>query len=352
MTEARKVSAAVKIQARARGMRVRRWYRHVHEIIQQARREAMAAVCIQKRARGHLAHKAFCGLRRAVMALQLSFRQHRAKHATVLQRQTRGLIHRRRFLRTLQAAITVQRMSRGFHARRHLRRALFSLRLLQRWYRVMSHRRRSLVKIQAFARGASARHAYIRAVMSARHIQSWYRSERERVNQPDTVQSWDVILKWTHVYQSRQKYAPIIRAVRAVQLRFRARHDAKVIRVQAWWRGVLARRKARRVLRETRRRQVRVVSIQFNAVRVIMPQNHRTREASSGHTMALQLMTRQPIDLPSPPSRSQFMEDKASTIQRVWRGTVARGVARGIQAEQALAKVGLRHSKRPFSGLS
>jgi len=235
--------SATTIQRYARGSRDRNRYQHL--CVSTTRAQGAVRMWLARRT---------VDKRRAVVKHQV---QKRKKHAAlVIQAVYRGHISRRRSYelrverrhrQSCDAAKLLQRVGRGYIVRREHRNA-----------KELLEKHRSTVRIQAWVRCNLVRGAYRDIHTSACRIQAWYRYNRRRIWGEGAVGPVDVILQWTRVYKSRQKYAVVVRSFRVLQSRFRQRRIERITRIQALWRGVLTRLRLRREAEAAKAEQVRI----------------------------------------------------------------------------------------------
>ncbi|XP_038063476.1 abnormal spindle-like microcephaly-associated protein homolog [Patiria miniata] len=279
--------AATSIQAYVRGLLARRHYQ-----------KTLKTIIIQSALRGYIARKDYLQTRQAVISLQAAVRcrlkrcrfVQMRQAAVVLQQRFRAkhLGSKQRALYSLQrrACISLQAAFRGYacrqmyrkkrlaviaiqaHIRAHLQRMRylkmkFAVLVIQRYWQSATYSksvreeylslRQAAIIVQSVYRGMVARRhaAYIRSVVKAQAVVRSFLQRRRFLHQKRTC---IVIQKSFRGYAKRRRYEAVRAAALVLQRRFRAQQEGQiqlvkynimrgaVITLQAWVRGVLARR--------------------------------------------------------------------------------------------------------------
>nr|XP_055073870.1 abnormal spindle-like microcephaly-associated protein [Misgurnus anguillicaudatus] len=324
-------------------MLIQKWYRS-QKLVQDQRNGFLAlrhaTLTLQSALRGMLARRLAKRKRAAikiqsVLRMQVYRKRYMVLRSSVvkLQAQYRMLAAQRRYRRLQAAAVTLQKHYRAQRAKTEQRcsylKTLQSIKILQARirgqfeYRRFQRMRASAITIQAHYRGMLERRKFQLLKESVCVIQMHYRAFR--LCQKERAQFLQ--LRWSAVV--------IQTAFRAYQTRQHAIQTQAACKIQAWFRGCLARRnytlKRAAIATINRCVQARRQRLRFQAVqRSVRIIQQRWRET---------LIARK--------QRSDFMKFRKSVIciQALWRGVQVRG---SIQKE-IKAAVTIQSAFRSFS---
>ncbi|KAA0712294.1 Abnormal spindle-like microcephaly-associated protein -like protein [Triplophysa tibetana] len=299
--------ATLKLQSALRGMLARRLARRIK-----------AAIKIQSVFRMHVYRRRYVSLRSSVVKIQAHYRM---------------LVAQRRY-RTLQAsAVTLQMRYRAQRAKTKQRcsylKTIQSINILQARirghieYRRFHRKRTSAITIQAHYRGMLERRMFQRLKQSICVLQKHYRAfrlcQKERAR----------------FHQLRQSAVVIQRAFRAYQTRQHAVKEHAACKIQAWYRGGLARRSY--ILK-----RAAITTIQ----RCIQARRQRSRfQVIQRSVRIIQQRWRETVEARK--QRSDFLRFRKSVIfiQALWRGVRVR---KSIQM-QIKAAVKIQSAFRGFT---
>ncbi|XP_055073870.2 abnormal spindle-like microcephaly-associated protein [Misgurnus anguillicaudatus] len=324
-------------------MLIQKWYRS-QKLVQDQRNGFLAlrhaTLTLQSALRGMLARRLAKRKRAAikiqsVLRMQVYRKRYMVLRSSVvkLQAQYRMLAAQRRYRRLQAAAVTLQKHYRAQRAKTEQRcsylKTLQSIKILQARirgqfeYRRFQRMRASAITIQAHYRGMLERRKFQLLKESVCVIQMHYRAFR--LCQKERAQFLQ--LRWSAVV--------IQTAFRAYQTRQHAIQTQAACKIQAWFRGCLARRnytlKRAAIATINRCVQARRQRLRFQAVqRSVRIIQQRWKET---------LIARK--------QRSDFMKFRKSVIciQALWRGVQVRG---SIQKE-IKAAVTIQSAFRSFS---
>ncbi|OXB84182.1 UNVERIFIED_CONTAM: hypothetical protein H355_007065 [Colinus virginianus] len=270
-------SAAVRIQAVYRGIRVRRSIEHMH----------LAACTIQSAYKMHRSRRAYQKLRAAAIVIQNYYRSYLEvknqqkkylmikKSALLIQAYYRGTKERQR-LKTMHAsAIVIQSSYRMYIQRKYYKQLCWAVRVIQQRFRAKTAKvadmenyakiRKAIICLQSSFRAKKARQLY-KANAAALCIQSFIRMHVERKRFLVKKAAAITIQSAFRGQRARSRYKSIQRSIVAIQRWYRACHRARlqkaeysvqrqaIIIIQSAYRGMKARKLARQT-RATRRIQ-------------------------------------------------------------------------------------------------
>ncbi|XP_056303661.1 abnormal spindle-like microcephaly-associated protein [Danio aesculapii] len=312
-------AAAIAIQSAYRGHCVRvqytrmqastvliqKWYRS-RKLVQEDRKRFVsvrqAALTLQSALRGMLVRR-LAKRRRAAIKIQSVMRMHiqRKRYVTLraivlkLQAHYRMFVTKRRYRRLQAATVTLQRHYRSHRAT--LEQRCSYLKTLQ-----------NVKKLQARVRGHIGYKRFQRLRTCALTIQAYYRGMVERRRFQQLKECTLVIQKHYRAFilfqkerskflQLRQSAVVIQRAYRAYQMRQNAMKARATLKIQAWFRGRLARRNyiltqaaiatIRRCV-QARRQRSKFLAVQ-HSVRVIQQKWRETLNSRKRHAEFLRL---------------------------------------------------------------
>lgn len=229
---AKRTKAAIMIQSVLRMHVYRKRYVMLHSSV----------VKMQAHYRMLVAHRRYCRLQAAVVTLQRHYRAQRVKmeqrcsylktlqSIKILQARVRGQIEYRRFQRVRASTITIQAHYRGMLERREFRRLKESVQVIQKHYRAFQlcqkeharflQLRRSAVVIQkAFQAYQTRQHAV--KTQAACKIQAWYRGCLARRNYIIKRAAIATINRCIQAIRQRSRFQAIQHSVRIIQQRWR-----------------------------------------------------------------------------------------------------------------------------------
>ncbi|OXB68288.1 hypothetical protein ASZ78_016689 [Callipepla squamata] len=264
-------SAAVRIQAVYRGIRVRRSIGHMH----------LAACTIQSAYKMHRSRRAYQKLRAAAIVIQNYYRSYLEvknqqkkylmikKSVLLIQAYYRGTKERQR-LKTMHAsAVVIQSSYRMYIQRKYYKQLCWAVRVIQQRFRAKTATvadmenyakiRKAIICLQSSFRAKKARQLY-KASAAALCIQSFIRMRVERKRFLVKKAAAITIQSAFRGQRARSRYKSIQRSIVAIQRWYRACHRARlqkaeysvqrqaIIIIQSAYRGM----KARELARQTR----------------------------------------------------------------------------------------------------
>ncbi|KAG5275923.1 hypothetical protein AALO_G00126000 [Alosa alosa] len=307
----------------------------------------------------------FKTVQHAVLTLQSAFRGMQARrsakreHAAVkIQAVLRMAMHRRRLLLLRGSAIRLQASVRMYLARRSYLRQCSAALILQRRYRAQKaqreqrqhylHTLRSLTILQAHLRRAVEQRRFQRLKKSAITIQAAFRGTIERRQLERQKAAAAVIQKHyraqVHSQKERARFLKmkssallIQRAFRQYQFKKHAEQEQAAIKIQAWFRGTLARQ-------HYVARQAAVATIH----RCLQARLQRRRFlVLQQRTLLIQQRWRETLATRQQHRNYLNMKASAIAIQALWRGHRARQCIHKERLAATLIQAHFRgHSQR------
>ncbi|XP_047489293.1 LOW QUALITY PROTEIN: abnormal spindle-like microcephaly-associated protein homolog [Penaeus chinensis] len=365
--------AQVRIAASFRGWRVR----------QEHFQKVQAAIILQRWWKGVRLARAererYCLVRNSVIRIQAIARgmlvrkaiSQKHKASTKIQAGVRGWLLRRKFLNTVQSAVTIQRWWRGLRKVKMEEQEYQNKRnatiTLQKCFRGLVVRRRYIqkreacVKIQTYVRQWLILKRYSRIVQSSVLIQKWWRSIKETKEEQKKYQMTREATVTLQAYfrgmsvrremkQRREAVVKLQSYLRGWLVRREyVRQVKKVVTIQRWWRATKLTREAS--LRYIRMRNAAIV-IQSYARRMQVTQELKKQNNAALKIQAyfrrwciqrdyrrkmeavvkLQRYWRGAYQTLRAQERYIYMKRAAVIIQAAWRGRQARQVLKRSKA--------------------
>ncbi|XP_052395480.1 abnormal spindle-like microcephaly-associated protein isoform X2 [Carassius gibelio] len=197
---------------------------------------------LQAHYRMFVAQRRYRRLQAATVTLQKHYRAHRAtveqrnsylkalQSIKILQARVRGHIEHRRFQKLRASAITIQAHYRGMIERRRFQQLKESVLVIQKYYRAFSfcqreraqflQLRKSAVVIQTAFRAYQTRQHTVRA-QAALKIQAWFRGRIARRNYILKQAAVATISRCIQARRQRSRFLAVQRSVRVIQQRWR-----------------------------------------------------------------------------------------------------------------------------------
>ncbi|XP_050950699.1 abnormal spindle-like microcephaly-associated protein isoform X2 [Labeo rohita] len=197
---------------------------------------------LQAQYRMFVAQRRYRRLQAATATLQKHYRAHRAtveqrssylktlQNIKILQARVRGHIEYRRFQRLRASAVTIQAHYRGVIERRKFLQLKESALVIQKHYRAFHlcqreraqflQLRKSAVVIQTAFRAYQTRQHAVRA-QAARKIQAWFRGRIARRNYILKQAAVATISRWFQARRQRLRFLAVQHSVRVIQQRWR-----------------------------------------------------------------------------------------------------------------------------------
>ncbi|XP_026091804.1 abnormal spindle-like microcephaly-associated protein homolog isoform X2 [Carassius auratus] len=197
---------------------------------------------LQAHYRMFVAQRRYRRLQAATVTLQKHYRAHRAtveqrnsylkalQSIKILQARVRGHIEHRRFQKLRASAITIQAHYRGMIERRRFQQLKESVLVIQKYYRAFSfcqreraqflQLRKSAVVIQTAFRAYQTRQHTVRA-QAALKIQAWFRGRIARRNYILKQAAVATIRRCIQARRQRSRFLAVQRSVRVIQQRWR-----------------------------------------------------------------------------------------------------------------------------------
>ncbi|XP_043079329.1 LOW QUALITY PROTEIN: abnormal spindle-like microcephaly-associated protein [Puntigrus tetrazona] len=246
-------SSVITIQAHYRGMIERCRFQHLKESVLVIQKHYRAFQLCQRE------REQFLQLRKSAVVIQTAFRayqarQHamRAQAALKIQAWFRGRTARRNYILKQAAVATIGRCIQARRQRSRFLAVQHSVRVIQqRWRETLTARkqhadflrfRKSVLYIQALWRGQRVRDSIKKQITAAVKIQSAFRGFSQRCRYH---QQRDAAL-------TLQRHFRILRLARIKEENLRRQHNA-ALRLQALWRGRLARQQVKEMVCAARR---------------------------------------------------------------------------------------------------
>uniref|UniRef100_A0A8C9F0L8 Abnormal spindle microtubule assembly n=1 Tax=Pavo cristatus TaxID=9049 RepID=A0A8C9F0L8_PAVCR len=241
-------TAAIKMQAIYRGVKVRRQIHSMHR----------AAICIQAMFKMHRINIRYQAIRMAAIIIQ---RQYRAFCL--------GRVQRKKYLELKKSSIVLQAAFRGMKVRQDLKMMHQSAALIQSYYRMHKQQRdfRNLLlatrQIQQWYRACKERNTQVHNYMTVRSatlcLQAAFRGMKTRRLLRTMNESAELIQRRFRTFLQRKRFISLRTAAIVTQRKYRATKLAKIQRqkylllfnaaviIQSAYRGFVARRKMRQM---------------------------------------------------------------------------------------------------------
>ncbi|XP_073700281.1 abnormal spindle-like microcephaly-associated protein [Garra rufa] len=197
---------------------------------------------LQAHCRMFVAQRRYRRVQAATVTLQKRYRAHRAtveqrssylktlQNIKILQARVRGHIEYKRFQRLRASAITIQAHYRGMVERHKFQQLKESVLVIQKHYRAQSlcqreraqflQLRKSAVVIQTAFRAYQTRQHALRA-QAAQKIQAWFRGRVARRNYVLKQAAVATISRWIQARRQRSRFLAVQHSVRVIQQRWR-----------------------------------------------------------------------------------------------------------------------------------